>query len=55
MKHEFGLREGEILHISEVTMKESGKAYNCIYPQCKEALIAKKGSKNMHHFANYTL
>lgn len=55
MKHEFGLREGKILHISEITKRERGKACNCICPYCKEPLVAKKGKQNVHHFAHLVL
>ncbi len=51
IKLPFGLNEkGELVHISEVP---SGKS-NCICPRCAGQLIARKGSKNTHHFAHVT-
>ena len=46
----FGLREGQLLGIEEVS---SGLACNCICPQCRSKLIARKGKENRHHFAHY--
>jgi len=42
----------QILHISEVP---SGKACNCICPQCGSALVAKKGKIKQHHFSHDNL
>jgi hypothetical protein len=42
----------QIRHISEVP---SGKACNCICPQCGSALIAKKGKIKQHHFSHDNL
>lgn len=48
----FGLRVkvNKIIHISEV---ESGLACDCICPNCKKKLIARKGEIRAHHFAHY--
>lgn len=45
----FGLKEGKITHISAV---QSGLSCICTCPHCKIPLIAKKGMKNIHHFAH---
>lgn len=39
----------QILHISEAS---SGKACNCVCPQCGSALVAKKGKIKQHHFSH---
>jgi hypothetical protein len=48
----YGLRDGELVHISKV---EQGLACECICPSCKAQLIARKGDVNTHHFAHYSL
>ena len=45
----YALKDGKAAHISEV---ESGKKCGCVCPACGEPLVAKKGSKNLHHFAH---
>lgn len=45
----YALNGTEIVNIADV---ESGKKCNCICPACGEQLIAKKGKKQMHHFAH---
>ncbi len=47
--NEWGFRGEELVHIADVM---SGKGCNCICPECKDPLIAKKGDSNMHHFAH---
>lgn len=44
-----GLRGGALVHVDDV---ERGKACKCQCPACGADLIAKKGSKNAHHFAH---
>lgn len=48
-KMEYALRDGNPVHISEV---ERGLACGCVCPVCGEPLIAKKGTKMMHHFSH---
>ena len=48
-KMEYALRDGNPVHISEV---ERGLACGCVCPACGEPLIAKKGTKIMHHFSH---
>jgi hypothetical protein len=50
IKLPYGLREGKIVHISEV---EQGLQCECICPACKERLIARKGEQRIDHFAHY--
>lgn len=45
----YALKNGIIVNVSDV---ESGKKCNCICPACGEQLIARKGTKKMHHFAH---
>lgn len=50
LKLTFGLRNNEVVHISEV---EKGLACDCYCPSCNNRLIAKKGNLVSHHFAHY--
>ena len=45
----YGLRNGDAVRISDVA---SGLGCNCICPECKAPLIAKKGDIRQHHFAH---
>ena len=45
----FALRDGVPVDVSEV---ESGLACNCVCAACGDRLQAKKGKKNVHHFAH---
>lgn len=45
----YGLRNGELVRVTEVV---SGLECNCICPECKAPLIARKGSVRQHHFAH---
>lgn len=49
MKIPYGLKNGKLVHISEV---ESGAACQCICPTCNAPLVARKGSIKIHHFAH---
>lgn len=50
VKLSFGLRNGELVHISTVP---SGLDCECYCAACNARLIARKGEKNSHHFAHY--
>ena len=50
VKLSFGLRNGELIHISTVP---SGLACECYCANCGTKLIARKGEKNAHCFAHY--
>ncbi|MFA4968067.1 MAG: competence protein CoiA family protein [Sulfuritalea sp.] len=45
----FGLRGDDLLHISEV---DRGRDCNCICPECKKPLVARKGLIREPHFAH---
>ena len=44
------LKDGQIVNIDDV---ENGLKCGCVCPACGEPLVAKKGSKMMHHFAHH--
>lgn len=46
----FGLRDGILIHISEV---DRGEDCNCVCTECDMVLVAKKGSAREHHFAHH--
>lgn len=48
----YGLQGDKLIHINDV---EKGKACNCVCPNCKTELIARKGDKRVKHFAHYKL
>jgi len=50
VKLPFGMKNGELRHISEV---DSGLACGCRCAACVSRLVARKGDKNTHHFAHY--
>lgn len=45
----YAIKNEELVHISEV---ESGLKCGCLCPACGETLIARKGSRVIHHFAH---
>lgn len=47
----YALKDGVATSIENV---ESGLKCGCICPSCGEPLVAKKGSKRMHHFSHYS-
>lgn len=56
MKHEFGIRDSKLIHISEIdNITERGKKCRCVCPNCGETLIAKKGPDKAHHFSHDNL
>jgi len=50
VKLPFGLRDGVLVHISDVA---SGLKCACICPACNCQLMAKKGTEKTHHFAHH--
>lgn len=50
IKNPYGLKDGMLTHVSEV---HSGLKCGCVCPACKSPLVARKGSRNVHHFAHY--
>ena len=49
----FGMRDGHVVHISQLTAQEKGLRCNCTCPQCGTPLQAKMGTKRAHHFAHH--
>lgn len=45
----YGLRDGRLVHIDAAAQ---GRRCGCVCPECLQPLIAKKGAKNLHHFAH---
>lgn len=49
LKVPFGLREGQLVHISSV---ERGDRCGCVCIACGQPLVARKGNLKVHHFAH---
>ncbi|MCM1439915.1 MAG: competence protein CoiA [Roseburia sp.] len=47
---QFALRNNELVSINDVP---SGLECGCVCPECGAILVAKKGSRRMHHFSHY--
>ncbi len=47
----YALKDGIAMSVENV---ESGLKCGCICPSCGEPLVAKKGTKRMHHFSHYS-
>lgn len=53
IKLSYGLREGRIVHINEITPDLNGKRCGCVCPACRRNLIARSlGKKRIAHFAH---
>ena len=52
IRNPFGLRNGKIVMIEDISIEERGLQCNCVCPNCKEPLIARLGEINRHHFAH---
>lgn len=48
----FGVKGSNIVSVDQV---ESGQACGWVCPECKGKLVARKGEKNIWHFAHYSL
>ena len=48
----FGMRDGHVVHISQLTAQEKGLRCNCTCSHCHQPLQAKMGTKRAHHFAH---
>lgn len=53
IKIPFALREGNLVHISDISKNEKGLGCNCRCIECGEILIARIGEKNTRHFSHY--
>lgn len=47
----YAIKHGRFIHIGEVN---SGLRCGCECPACGQPLVAKKGKRNVHHFAHHT-
>lgn len=45
----YGLRDGQLVHIDAAA---PGRRCGCVCPECRQPLVAKKGTKIRHHFAH---
>lgn len=52
IKNPFGLRDGKIVMIEDISSDERGLKCNCLCPNCKDPLIARLGDIKCHHFAH---
>ena len=53
IKLAYGIRGGNIVHISELAPTEKGEKCNCICPICNGRLVAKlKDDRRQRHFAH---
>ncbi len=52
LKNPFGMRDGRIIMIDDLTEAERGLNCGCVCQSCKVPFIAKLGQKNIHHFAH---
>ena len=52
LKNPFGLRNNEIVLVSDLSPSERGLACNCCCPSCGERFEARLGMKREHHFAH---
>ena len=52
VKLAYGVRDGHVVHISEIKQTEKGEKCNCICPACNSILAAKLGNDRQHHFAH---
>lgn len=52
LKLPYGLRNGKIIHISEIPEAQRGLKCGCVCPVCHEPLQARIGSKRVKHFAH---
>lgn len=53
VKLQFGLREGKLVAVGELSQEERGLKCGCICPVCKGVLFARLGKKRQAHFAHY--
>ncbi len=52
IKLQYGLRDGRVVHISEINKNERGLQCNCYCPGCGEKLVARLGEKKQKHFSH---
>lgn len=52
VKLSYGVRDGHIVHISEMMPADKGEKCNCTCPVCNGILLARLGDKRKRHFAH---
>lgn len=52
LRNPFGLRNGELIVISDLTAAEKGAKCNCVCPSCDAPFLARMGDVRQHHFAH---
>ena len=52
LKNPFGLRDGKIVMIEDISLDERGLKCNCVCPACKDPFEARLGDVRTHHFAH---
>lgn len=52
LRNPFGLRNGELVVISDLFPDEKGAKCNCICPSCEAPFLARMGDVRQHHFAH---
>lgn len=52
LKLPYGLKNGKIIHISEISESQRGLKCECVCPVCHEPLQARIGTKRTKHFAH---
>ena len=54
VKLQYGIRNGQVIHVNDLTKFESGIGCNCTCPRCGEILIAKLANqRRAKHFAHH--
>lgn len=48
----FGVRQGRLIHVSELDDSERGLACGCVCPSCGDRLVARLGAVRAHHFSH---
>ena len=52
VKNPFGLRNGKLITVNDLSEDERGLACNCVCPLCKDPFEARLGAVRIHHFAH---
>lgn len=52
LKNPFGVRDGKVIVISDLSPGERGLQCGCLCPHCHGNLLARMGEKKVHHFAH---
>jgi len=52
LKNPFGLRDGRVVMIEDISENERGLKCNCFCPSCNDPFEARMGNVRVHHFAH---